>query len=212
MKDFMKYTLDIQLFGEGDPTPPGASDPTPPANPIVGSNVEVDYEKLANIVNTKSSTTEDKVLQGYFKSQGLSPEEVTQAIQQFKTTREANQQAEQQKYQTALQENAQLKAKIFNASVDSKVNELASGMGVASEKLPFLQKMVDRTKVAKEDGSLNDDAIKNAIEEVLKAFPDFKGNTDTQQQGGFQQIGSAGGLAGSTAVDAALDAVFGIKK
>lgn len=212
MKDFMKYPLDIQLFGEGDPTPPGASDPTPPANPNVGSNVEVDYEKLANIVNTKSSTTEDKVLQGYFKSQGLSPEEVTQAIQQFKTTREANQQAEQQKYQTALQENAQLKAQIFNASVDSKVNELASGMGVTSEKLPFLQKMVDRTKVAKEDGSLNDDAIKTAIEEVLKAFPDFKGSTDTQQQGGFQQIGSAGGSAGGTAVDAALDAVFGIKK
>lgn len=45
---------------------------------------EFDYEKLASIVNGKQSVTEDTVLKNYFKQQGLSQEEATQAMQQFK--------------------------------------------------------------------------------------------------------------------------------
>ena len=88
-ENVLKYPLDIQLFAEGD----GDGDKTPPTT-NVSSQVEVDYDKLASIVNKKSSTTEDKVLQGYFKNQGLSPEEAAQAIQQFKSTREASAQVE----------------------------------------------------------------------------------------------------------------------
>ena len=43
-----------------------------------------DYEKLASIVNGKQSVTEDTVLKNYFKQQGLSQDEATQAMQQYK--------------------------------------------------------------------------------------------------------------------------------
>ncbi|MCR0355202.1 hypothetical protein MKC59_22600, partial [[Clostridium] innocuum] len=88
--------------------------------------------------------------------------------------------------------------------------ELAGTLGVQAEKVPFLSKLVDRANATKEDGTLNDDNIKTAIETVLKAFPDFKSTT---QAGGFQQIGGGNqGTAGGNGVDDQLDNIFGVKK
>lgn len=210
MSNKLRFPLDIQLFAEEGPETPS----TTPSTQSNSTTVEIDYDKLASIVNKKSSTTEDKVLQGYFKSQGLNQDEVNEAIKTFKEQKAASETAKQQEYQTLQQENEKLKAQMLNASIDTKVTELASGMGVNAEKMPFLQKMVDRSKASKEDGTLNDEEIKKAIEEVLKAFPEFKGSSNTNNnQGGFQQIGSAGGSAGNqSGIDATLDAIFGIKK
>lgn len=190
MKDTMKYQLDNQLFAEGDDPTLGDLNPgegraggTPKPS---GTTVSVDYEKLANIVNNKSAITEDKVLQGYFKSQGLSPEEANQAMQQFKSQREASQIAEQEKYQTALQENAKLKDQIMNSKIDLTLTTKATELGVASEKLPFLLRLAERKDLVKEDGTVDEEKAVAALNTILEAFPDFKGE---QKGSGFQKVG-----------------------
>ncbi|MCR0262236.1 hypothetical protein MKD04_21130, partial [[Clostridium] innocuum] len=126
------------------------------------------------------------MLQGYFKQQGLTPEQASEAMNQYKQAQVTKQQEEEQRIQNMQQENEKLKAQILDAQIDSKIAELSANLGVQADKVPFLNKLVDRSKATKEDGTLNDDNIKAAVETVLKAFPDFKSTT---QAGGFQQIG-----------------------
>lgn len=208
----LNYPLDIQLFAEGEGAQgggqPAGQSATPPASAT--APLDINYDKLADVVSKRSTGTEEKVLQGYFKSQGLNPEQAKEAIHQYKQAQIAKQQQEAAALQKIKEENEQLKAKMLNADIDKKVAELAGTLGVQSEKVPFLNKLIDRTNAAKEDGTLQDENIKAAIEEVLKAFPDFKSTTQTS---GFQQIGGATGQgAGGNAIDEALDKIFGVTR
>lgn len=84
-----RILLNLQLFAE-DPLPANSpSNPPEPANnPPVAP--EIDYDKLASIVQGKQSATEDSVLRGYFKQQGLSKEDADRAIADFKEKQKAN--------------------------------------------------------------------------------------------------------------------------
>lgn len=189
MKDLtnnLKYELDIQLFADGeggDGNPVGT-----PAAAVV--TPEIDYAKLAEIVNGRTTKTEDSVLKGYFKQQGLSPEEAAQAMDAFKQSRQQSAQQEEQKVKDMEAENTKLKAQILNAKIDGAITDVAVKEGIVAEKLPFLLKFVEREGLTNESGDIIDDKAKQAVEEVIKAFPDFKGNATA---GGFQQIGAGGG-------------------
>ena len=200
MRNYLRYPLNIQLFAE-DGSGGEGGDTGAQAGAQVTATQQIDYDKLAEVVSKRSAGTEDKVLQGYFKQQGLTPEQASEAMNQYKQAQATKQQEEAQRIQTMQQENAQLKARILNSQIDAKVAELAGTLGVQAE---------DRANATKEDGTLNDDNIKTAIETVLKAFPDFKSTT---QAGGFQQIGGGNqGTAGGNGVDDQLDNIFGVKK
>ena len=177
MKKFLRFPLNIQTFadGEGDN---GAQQSTSQ----MSNAPQIDYEKLAEVVSKRSAGTEDKVLQGYFKQQGLTQEDAAQAISEYKQAQAAKQQEEQNRIANMEAENKNLKSQILNADIDKKVAELAGSMGLQSEKVPFLCKLIDRSNATGNDGELMDDNIKAAIEEVVKAFPDFKSTT---QSGGF---------------------------
>lgn len=54
-----------------------------------GGTQAFDYEKLASIIQGKQTVAEDTVLKNYFKQQGLSQEEATQAISAFKAQKQA---------------------------------------------------------------------------------------------------------------------------
>lgn len=206
MKKYLRYPLNIQLFGDDGGAGSAAGAQT---GAQTTTTSQIDYDKLAEVVSKRSAGTEDKVLQGYFKQQGLTPEQASEAMNQYKQAQATKQQEEEQRIQNMQQENEKLKAQILDAQIDSKIAELSANLGVQADKVPFLNKLVDRSKATKEDGTLNDDNIKAAVETVLKAFPDFKSTT---QAGGFQQIGGGSQGAGGNGVDDQLDSIFGVKK
>lgn len=83
-----RILMNLQLFAEDPaPTEPPVS-PTPVNNPPAGP--EIDYDKLAQIVQGKQTATEESVLRGYFKNQGLSKEDADKAISDFKEKQKAN--------------------------------------------------------------------------------------------------------------------------
>lgn len=51
---------------------------------------DFDYDKLASLIAGKQTVTEDTVLKSYFKQQGLSEDEMKQAINSFKETKAKN--------------------------------------------------------------------------------------------------------------------------
>ena len=167
----------------------------------------VDYEKIADILDKRGTQAQYTALKGYLKEQGVSSDEMDKAIKDYKAKKEADKQAKEKAQADLLEENKRLKEQIQNKTIDEKISTLASG--ISSEKLPFLKKLVDRTKFVNEKGEVSDDEIKNAINEVVKAVPDFK--TQVQEQSGFTKIGADGSNTNAK-LDDILAKNFGLKK
>ncbi len=211
------FSLDIQLFAEGDGAGTGGEGGEGSGSSTAGasgtqSTAQIDYEQLADVISRRTSGTEDKVLQGYFKQQGLSSEQAAEAIRQYKESQKQKRDDEVNRVRNMEQENARLKLQIQNADIDKEITTIATKEGVSAEKLPFLLKMVEREGIIDQEGKLQSDKAKEALETVLKAFPEFKGSASGS---GIQPLvgGNGGsGNGGASATDAALDAIFGIKK
>lgn len=200
----MRFPLNLQFFaegGEGDGDQGiGTQEP--------GQQVQAptfDYQKLADIISGKQSVAEDTVLKNYFKQQGLSQDEMNQAISAFK-----KQKAESQPDIGALQTQAtQAQQQAQQAIIERDAYLLAAELGVDLKTMPYLLKMADLGAVIGEDGKVAQDKLKEALNKVLEALPQLK--QQTNPAGGFQ-IGAAGGTQTKTAVEEQLDNIFGVKK
>lgn len=209
MKEVLKYPLQIQYFADDGAQNTGDGNDNNGASPSAqGTNpsVSIDYDKIADVLDKRGSQAQYAALKGYLKEQGVSADEMDKAIKEFKDKKEADKRSKEKEQADMLAENQRLKLQIQNIEIDKKISELAEG--VSAEKLPFLLKLVDREGLVKQDGSIDDEKVKTAIEEVLKAFPDFK--SVQQSNNGFQQIGAKSG--DKTGIQDLLDQAFGIKK
>lgn len=210
MKEVLKYPLQIQYFADdGAQSNTGDRNDNNGASPSAqgaNSSVSIDYDKIADVLDKRGAQAQYAALKGYLKEQGISADEMDKAIKEFKDKKEADKQSKEKEQAAMLAENQRLKLQIQNIEIDKKISELAEG--VSAEKLPFLIKVIDKKDMVKQDGSIDDEKVKSAIEEVLKAFPEFK--TVQQSNNGFQQIGAKSG--DKAGIQDLLDQAFGIKK
>ena len=199
--------MNLQLFAEGDETgggegqqkgtPPASQGAIPPA---------IDYEKLANIIAGKQNVTEDKVLNGYFKQQGLNKEEVEQAVAAFKAQKKEN-----EPDVNALQAQAANAAKMAaQATMEKEGILLGFEMGLEAKTMPYILKMADTGDAIKEDGTIDTDKLKEAINQVLSDIPALKPNKESAH--GFRQMGSGGGNNEGGSDPSILAGVFGNAK
>lgn len=164
-----------------------------------------DYEKLASIVAGKQTVTEDTVLKNYFKQQGLSQEEATQAMQQFKDQK-AKSTPDVEGIQTQL---TQAQALAQKEAVEKAAVLEAVGLGLDAKTIPYVLKMADLSDATGQDGKINNETIKNAINKVLEDIPQLKPAQESQR--GFQ-IGGGGDQQQQTSQSDQLAAIFGNKK
>ena len=169
-----------------------------------------DYEKLASLINGKQSVTEDTVLKSYFKQQGMSADEMTQAISAYKAEKAKNTPdvAAIQRDLTA-EKSARLAAEINQAATLEAIKQ-----GVDIKSIPYLLKMADFKAVTGEGGGIIADKLTEAIKTVLDDVPALKGgavNQGNDNNGtGFTKIGGDGQQQGSATEDR-LRGIFGIK-
>ena len=170
--------------GSGSPGSGAGTGQTPPA---------IDYERIAQILEGKQAATEESVLKGYFKQQGLSKEEMEQAIAAFKQQKAANQPdvgaiqgqlAEAQSQLTAAQASAR------QAELQSAATMAAVSLGIDAKTIPYVLKMADLSQAMGQDGKVNDEALKTALNKVLEDVPALKPQTSGST--GFVQVGAAG--------------------
>lgn len=191
--------------GSGTGTPPSAGQ-TPPASvqpPASGAAPAIDYDKLAQLVAGKQALTEDSVLKGYFKQQGLSQEEMNQAIAAFKQQKAASQ-PDVNAIQSQL---VQAQEAAQQAQIQSAATMAAVSLGIEVKAVPYILKMADLSQVMGPDGKVKEDAVKNTLNQVLEAIPALK--PQPAGTSGFQ-IGAAGGTQGAGADQAALKKAFGL--
>ena len=210
------FPLNIQLFaeggnGEGGGNAQGAQSGSSTGDNNNSSTNNIDYDKLADIVSKRVSTTEDSVLKGYFKDHGLSQDEANKAIEQYKQTQANNKKQSAERLTQLEQENTQLKQQILDSKLDGRITSLANEKKVKAEHMPYLLKLVERNGMTSDKGEISDDKVKSAIDKVLTDFPAFVTNNDTNGTG-FRQIGGSGPskTPGSDS-NAALRAAFGLK-
>lgn len=175
-----RLPMNLQFFAD----PPA----DPPENPPAGNQnqqPQFDYEKLAGIISGKQSVAEDTVLKNYFKQQGLSKEEMDQAITTFKQQKAANQ-PDVAKMQSDMQA-AQNMA--MQSQMENRALLMHDELGIDLKAISYVMKLADLSKVA-ENGMINDETLKAALNKVLEDLPQLKKQDDQTQQG-FRQVGAA---------------------
>lgn len=195
--------MNLQMFAEPSKTP--APSPAPTQDPPTpSSGQEIDYEKLANLVAGKQAATEDSVLRGYFKQQGLSKEDADQAIAVFK-----QQKAASQPDVNALQQQAtQAQAAAAQAQLQAAATMAAVSLGIDAKTIPYVLKMADLSQAAGQDGKINEETLKNALNKVLEDVPALK--PQTAGSTGFVQVGATSGQQQTSASEDALKKAFGL--
>lgn len=176
---------------------PGAGSGAPPA---------IDYAKIQQMLDGTLAAKEDTALKAYFRQQGLSQQEAEQAMAAFRAEKAKN-----QPDVSALQAQiSQAEAAALQARVESAATMAAVGLGIDAKTIPYVLKLADLSGAAGQDGKINEEAVKNALNKVLEDVPALK----PQAAGttGFVQIGAAGGGSGQQAgsQDDALKKAFGL--
>lgn len=205
--------MNLQLFaepaaGSGGVEPPAGGQNQQQTQTQTGQQASpaIDYAKIQQMLDGTLAAKEDTALKAYFKQQGLSQEEMEQAIAAFK-----QQKAAQQPDVGAIQQQlTQAQAIAQKAMVDSAATMTAVSLGIDTKTIPYVLKMADLSQVTGQDGKINDEALKAALNKVLEDVPALK--PQAAGSTGFIQVGAASGGQTQQTVDTELDRIFGVKK
>lgn len=167
---------------------------------------DFDYDKLASLISGKQSVAEDTVLKAYFREQGLSSDEMKQAISAFKEKKAANT-PDLSKLQSDL--TAANSARMA-AVIEQKATLEAISQGVDVTSVPYILKMADFNGVADEKGEIDSEKLTAAIKKVLDDVPALKGESKKNSNNGFNKIGGDGKNQNTTD-DEVLRGIFGLK-
>lgn len=167
---------------------------------------DFDYDKLASIIAGKQSVTEDTVLKNYFKQQGLSQDEVNQAISTFKEQKAKNT-PDVAGMQTQLAQSQQANQQL---QIQNVATLQAIKAGIAADTVPYVLKLADLSNAMGADGKVSEEEVKKAIDKVLEDVPALKPNTESS--GGFKVGAPGNNKNNNESQDEMLRNIFGIKK
>ncbi len=163
-----KNRMNLQIFengggaGAGEPEESAGGDNNSQNNVGGGGQPTYSYAQAEEIANARAERAERSALKSYFQQQGMSEEQVNQAIADYKAQQKKNQpniEQMQQERDAALREAQQMKQEKF-----------LSGKGVKAEDVDYVM-----FKVSK----LVDDktTFEKAAEKYLKENPRFVGGS-----------------------------------
>ena len=155
------------------------------------STPAIDYGKIQQMLDGTLAAKEDTALKAYFKQQGLSQQEVEQAIAAFKQQKAANTpDVGAMQIQLTQAQEAAKQAQIQNVAILAAVS-----LGIDAKTIPYILKMADLSQAVGQDGKVNEENLKAALNKVLEDVPGLK----PQSAGttGFVQVGAASGNAGA---------------
>ena len=187
-----RLPMNIQFFAEGGTgnDPSGNSSPAQGAAGQTGQQAPViDYARIQQMLDGTLAAKEDTALKAYFKQQGLSQQEAEQAIAAFKQQKAANQ-PDVNALQRQAEEEAAAQAEARQAQLKSAATMAAVSLGMDAKTIPYVLKMADLSQAMGQDGNVNEEALKNALNKVIEDVPALK--PQATGSSGFTQIGAAG--------------------
>lgn len=177
----------------------------PGGDPKSTPTKDIDYEKLASIISGKQTVAEDTVLKNYFKQQGLSQEEASEAIKAFKEQKknsEPNLDELNQRATTAEQ-------RALKSEMKAMAYTLVDELGITNKEVPYVMRMAELKDVVQE-GAVSKEKLKEAMDKVLADLPQLK-PSKADDKGFKGKVGADGGSGGKTDHDAELRKAMGLK-
>jgi len=207
--------MNLQLFAEpaggaggagtGAEPPAGGTGGQNPPSPTQNQTPTIDYAKIQQMLDGTLQAKEETALKAYFKQQGLSQQEAEQAMAAFKQQKAANQ-PDVGAMQTQL---AQAQEEAKQAQLQAAATMAAVSLGIGTRAIPYILKMADFSQAVGQDGKINEETLKNALNKVLEDVPALK--PQVAGSTGFVQVGASGnGGQQQSPSDDALKKAFGL--
>lgn len=172
-------------------------------------NADIDYGKLEEILNKKFNQVENSVSKSYFSQQGLSGDEVKEAITNFKNSRKTEEEKNNKEYEDLKIANTNLQKQINQERLNNALTLSLMKKGLSEEQIPFISKMVEVDGILNDKNEINKDKLNENIENVFKAFPNL---IQKKEDKPFIQIGTQNNNSQyEESSDALLRKAFGLK-
>lgn len=143
----------------------------------------IDYDKIQGMIDSRNQRNEDSILKSYFQKQGLSEDEMSEAIKNFKDNKvKASEDA--QNNLTNLQDQLnKSNARISKVEMEYEAFKQAIDLNVDSKTIPYLIKMADFSKCLDDKGQITPDKVKEALNQVLTDIPNLKSKEEDNVSG-----------------------------
>lgn len=154
-----------------------------------GSGVTFTAEQLAEISRMLAGgaeAKENKTLQSYFKQQGMTEEEVAEAIKAYKAQRDAS----KSDVEGMTKKLSEAQSAVQKAAIREEAYKMCDEIGVNVKTMGYILKMADFKEAVGKDGKIDAEKVKAAVNQVIEDVPQLK--PAAKNQGGFRQIGGDG--------------------
>lgn len=202
--------LNIQFFAEDGGANPAVATGSN-ATTTNTNSTGIDYDKIQGMIDSRNQRNEDSILKSYFQKQGLSEEEMNQAISTYKTQKEENskkQVVDNQNLQNQLNET---NLKYQKLQIENEALKLSSDLQVDNKTIPYLIKLADFNGCIDDKGVIATDKVKEALNKVLTDVPSLKAS-ENKSMAGIQVGADNSQNNGGSSLDSVLSKAFGIKK
>lgn len=177
---------------------------------------QVNTEEAERIAQERSSRAERAALKSYFKQQGLTEQEAQQALEDFKTKREAEEEANRnnlahlQNKVAAFEKQEAEQMRMANLRlIRSEAMVQAMGLNIRPDRVNYAIRLADLSGVTvDEQGNPDETAIREALGQVIKDLPELT-NQKEEAQSGFK-LGAPGQQADQGALNSKLASIFGV--
>ena len=170
-------------------------------------NNGIDYDKIQSMIDKGVQQKENAILKSYFEQQGMSEDEIKSAIGDWKSKKQTQAQ-EQAGELTKLQNaNTELQSRLTNELLSKQAFNDCLDLGVDKNTIPYVIKSADFKDAIDDKGEIKADKVREAVEQVLKDVPAFKGTSNDDKGIKF---GVSGEQDDATEQENALRKAFGL--
>ena len=167
----------------------------------------IDYDKIQSMIDKGVQQKENAILKSYFEQQGMSEDEIKTAIGDYKSKKQT-QAHEQAGELTKLQNaNTELQSRLTNELLSKQAFNDCLDLGVDKNTIPYVIKSADFKDAIDDKGEIKADKVREAVEQVLKDVPAFKGTSNDDKGIKF---GVSGEHDDATEQENALRKAFGL--
>ena len=167
----------------------------------------IDYDKIQSLIDKGVQQKENAILKSYFEQQGMSEDEIKTAIGDYKSKKQTQAQAQAGELTKLQNANTELQSRLTNELLSKQAFNDCLDLGVDKNTIPYVIKSADFKDAIDDKGEIKADKVREAVEQVLKDVPAFKGTSNDDKGIKF---GVSGEHDDATEQENALRKAFGL--
>ena len=167
----------------------------------------IDYDKIQSMIDKGVQQKENAILKSYFEQQGMSEDEIKTAIGDYKSKKQTQAQAQAGELTKLQNAYTELQSRLTNELLSKQAFNDCLDLGVDKNTIPYVIKSADFKDAIDDKGEIKADKVREAVEQVLKDVPAFKGTSNDDKGIKF---GVSGEQDDATEQENALRKAFGL--